>query len=112
MLTGIPACAIPAPKPTCSGAFLPARRKTIAVLLSRSGKTTEVLRSLDYLRPRHPYPWDHPYRVAARLPRSDLSLVLTPVSERAVPTTRSVSGMILAAQLISALVAGGRGLPG
>jgi glucosamine--fructose-6-phosphate aminotransferase (isomerizing) len=37
---------------------------------------------------------------------SDLSLVLTPVSERAVATTRSLSGMILAAQLISAIVAG------
>ncbi|KPK93505.1 MAG: hypothetical protein AMJ88_07380 [Anaerolineae bacterium SM23_ 63] len=81
------------------------KRRTLAILLSRSGETTEVLHALEYLR-------EQEIRVlgitcSADSPlasRSDLTLVLSPVTERAVATTRSVTGMILTLQLIAAIV--------
>jgi glucosamine--fructose-6-phosphate aminotransferase (isomerizing) len=80
-------------------------RKTLAILLSRSGETTEVVHALGYLQ-------DQGIRTlgitcSAESPlasRSDLALVLSPVTERAVATTRSVTGMILTLQLIAAIV--------
>lgn len=106
-LTGIPAHAVPAAEtylfPT---SVLNSKRRTLAVLLSRSGKTTEVNLALDYLRahgvrtigvtcnPGSPLAVD-----------SDLALVLAPVTERSVATTRSLTGMILALGLIAGIVA-------
>jgi glucosamine--fructose-6-phosphate aminotransferase (isomerizing) len=108
MLTGISASASPAAEtylfPT---AALPHGRKILAVLLSRSGKTTEVLRSLEYFQV-HGFPTlgitctaDSPLARA-----SHFSLVLSHLAEQAVATTRSVTGMILAAQLITAILSG------
>lgn len=82
-----------------------ANRRTLAILLSRSGETTEVLHALDYLQDRGiktlgiTCSGDSPLAS-----RSDLALVLSPVSERAIATTRSVTGMILTLQLIAAIV--------
>ncbi len=80
-------------------------RRTLAILLSRSGETTEVLHALDYLQ-------DQGIGVlgitcsgeSPLAARSDLALVLSPVTERAVVTTRSVTGMILTLQLVAAIV--------
>jgi glutamine---fructose-6-phosphate transaminase (isomerizing) len=107
-LTGIPTAAIPAAETFLfPGAYLPRGRKVLVVLLSRSGKTTEVLHSLEYFHV-HGLPSlgitctaDSPLARASRLP-----LVLSPLTEQAVATTRSLTGMILAAQLITAIVAG------
>jgi glucosamine--fructose-6-phosphate aminotransferase (isomerizing) len=85
-------------------------RKTLGVLLSRSGKTTEVVRALDGLRSRGigtigiTCTDDSPLATG-----SDLALVLTPVTERAVATTRSLTGMILATQLLAAIISGDEG---
>ncbi|MBC7233549.1 MAG: SIS domain-containing protein [Chloroflexi bacterium] len=82
------------------------QRKTLAVLISRSGKTTEVVRALDYLR-RHGIRTigitctaDSPLAQGC-----DLALVLTPALDQAVATTRSFTGMTLAAQFLAAIVA-------
>ncbi len=105
--TGIFARAIPAAETYLyPAAFLPSAKKSLAVLLSRSGKTTEVVRSLEFFRENK-----IPTLGITCIPESplalgsDLALLLTPASERAVATTRSLTGMILAVQLISALVA-------
>jgi len=107
-LTNIPARAVPAAEVYLfPRSVLVNDRKTLAVLLSRSGKTTEILQALDYLR-RYGVPTigitcqggsplaDH----------SDLGLVLAPANEQAVVTTRSLTGMIIAVQLIAAIISG------
>jgi len=105
-LTGISARAIPAAD--CylfPQSVLASGRQTLAVLLSRSGKTTEVVRALDYLRSRRiraigiTCTEDSPLAT-----RSDLALLMKPVTERAVATTRSLTGMVLSTQLLAALV--------
>lgn len=107
MATGIFARAIPAAETYIyPQAFLPPGKKTLAVLLSRSGKTTEVVRSLEYLRQKGALTLGITCTPESPLAQgSDLALLLTPASERAVATTRSLTAMILAVQLISALVA-------
>jgi glucosamine--fructose-6-phosphate aminotransferase (isomerizing) len=107
MLTGISAIAIPAAETYLfPDAHVPLDRRNLVVLLSRSGKTTEVLRSLDYFQ-RQSIPTlgvtctsDSPLALT-----SDLGLALTPLSERAVATTRSLTGMILVVQMLSGIVA-------
>jgi glucosamine--fructose-6-phosphate aminotransferase (isomerizing) len=80
-------------------------RETLAVLISRSGKTTEVILALDYLRGKGVRTLaitstpDSPLATG-----SDLSLGLTPLQEQAVATTRSLTGMILTTQLVAAIV--------
>lgn len=105
--TGIFARAIPAAETYLyPDAFLPPGKKTLAVLLSRSGKTSEVVRSLEFFRENKIPTLGITCTPESPLAqRSDLALLLTPASERAVATTRSLTGMILAVQLISALVA-------
>ena len=108
MLTGVSARAVPAAETYLfPQAYLPAGRKTAAVVLSRSGQTTEVMQSLETFQ-GHGMPVmgitctaDSPLSRA-----SDLSLVLTPVTEQAIATTRSLTGMILAVQLVSGVLAG------
>ena len=107
-LTGIPARAIPAAEtylfPTSA---LNSRRKTLAVLLSRSGKTTEVVQALDFLRGMIVRTIGITCTPGSSLASgSDVALLLTPVEERSVATTRSLSGMILALQLMAAIVGG------
>jgi len=79
--------------------------KTVAVLSSRSGKTTEVVNAMRYL---------HEIGIptigitcSAESPlaqESNLPVVMSPVIEQAVVTTRSLTGMILTMQLITAVV--------
>jgi glucosamine--fructose-6-phosphate aminotransferase (isomerizing) len=82
------------------------KRKTLAILSSRSGKTTEVVNAMRHLQDRGiptlgiTCTQDSPLAV-----ESNLSLVLTPVVEQAVITTRSLTGMILTTQLITAIAA-------
>jgi len=107
-LTGIPTRAIPAAEiylfPT---SVLNRGRKTLAVLLSRSGKTTEVVQAVDALRAMGVRTIGITCTPESPLASgSELALVLTPVEERAVATTRSLSGMILALQLLAAFVGG------
>jgi glucosamine--fructose-6-phosphate aminotransferase (isomerizing) len=86
------------------GILVPNRR-TLAILLSRSGETTEVLHALDYLQDQGIKTLGITCSGESPLAsRSDLALVLSPVTERAVATTRSVTGMILTLQLIAAIV--------
>jgi len=106
--TGISARAVPAadnylfPRST-----LVSGRKTLAVLASRSGKTTEIVQALDYLCSRGirtigiTCTEDSPLAT-----RSDLALVLTPATEQAVATTRSLTSMMLTTQLLAGIVSG------
>lgn len=109
-LTGIPTRAVPAAEITLFPAsVLDTRRKTLAVLLSRSGKTTEVVRALDALRSMRVSTIGVTCTPGSPLAvGSDLALVLTPVEERSVATTRSLSGMVLALQLMAGIVEGKR----
>lgn len=107
MLTGISARAVPAAEITIyPSACLLDGRKTLAVLISRSGKTSEVVRSLDFLREASILTLGITCTADSPLAQgSDLALLLTPASEHAVATTRSLTGMILATQLVSGIVA-------
>lgn len=82
------------------------QRRTLAVLISRSGKTTEVVRALEYLRRNDVRTIGITCTVDSPLALGcDLALVLTPAVDQAVATTRSLTGMTLAAQLLAAIVA-------
>lgn len=82
-----------------------ANRRTLAIILSRSGETTEVVHALDYLLDQGVSVLGITCSGESPLAkRSDLALVLSPVTERSVVTTRSVTGMILALQLVAAIV--------
>lgn len=107
-LTDIPARAVPAAEVYLfPRSVLVKDRKTLAVLLSRSGKTTEVLQALDYLRRHGVSTIGITCQGGSPLAdQSDLGLVLAPANEQAVVTTRSLTGMIIALQLISAIISG------
>lgn len=106
-LTGISACALPAGETYLfPEAYLPPGRKTAAILLSRSGRTSEVLRSLEYFRQRGIPTLGITCTAESPLARgSDLSLVLASATERAIAVTRSLTAMMLAGQLVSGIVA-------
>jgi len=82
-----------------------------AILQSRSGSTTEVLRAMESLkRKRVPVLGitcspDSPLATDA-----DLALVLDPVQEKAVTTTRSLTGMMITCQLLATVVGDDTGL--
>ncbi len=88
-----------------SESVLTSNHKNLAVLFSRSGKTTEVIYALDYLRKQG-------IRIigvtcAENSPlaiKSDIALVLTPILERSIVTTHSLTGMLLTTQLLAAIV--------
>lgn len=88
-------------------AVLLAPRQTLAVLISRSGRTTEVVEAMDALQRRGVRTIavtctpDSP--LAARC---QAALLMTPVGEQAVVTTRSFTGMLLATQVLAAVVSG------
>jgi glucosamine--fructose-6-phosphate aminotransferase (isomerizing) len=85
---------------------LVANRKTVGVLLSRSGQTTEVVNALDTLHARAIRVLGVTCTPSSPLGTgSDLAMLLLPVAEQAVATTRSLTGMILTAQLLAAVVA-------
>ena len=106
--TGISARAVPAAEVFLFPSSVLIRgHKTLAVLISRSGKTTEVVRALDYLRGKGVRTLGITCTEGSPLARgSDLALVLTPLAEQAVATTRSLTGMILTTQLVAAIVSG------
>jgi glucosamine--fructose-6-phosphate aminotransferase (isomerizing) len=108
MQAGISARAVPAAEiPLFPGNVLIRGRKTLAVLISRSGKTTEAVRALDDMRSQGIRTVAITCTEGSPLAtRSDLALVLTPVTERAVATTRSLTGMMLTTQLVAAIVSG------
>jgi glucosamine--fructose-6-phosphate aminotransferase (isomerizing) len=108
MQTGIPAHAAAAADvylfPT--GAIA-SHRKTLGVLFSRSGKTTETLRAGRQLHALGMRTLAVTCDASSPLAlESDLTLALAPVQEQAVVTTRSLTGMILAAQFVAAIVSG------
>lgn len=86
---------------------LPRKGNARVVLLSRSGHTTEVVEALDHLKAR-----GVPVLGITCTPDSPLAegadecLILEPVIEKAVTTTRSFTGMVLALQALSGEVAG------
>ena len=93
------------------GSLLRNDRKTLAVILSRSGKTSEVLNALDYLHRRKIPTFGITCQEKSPLAqKSDLALVLKSLVEQAVPTTRSVTGMIITLQLLAAIISGNTGL--
>jgi glutamine---fructose-6-phosphate transaminase (isomerizing) len=107
MLTGITSRAVPAydvyrfPK-----SALNSKRKTVAVLSSRSGQTTEVINALHVLKEHHIPTLGITCTEGSPLAlESDLPFVLASVTEQAVITTRSLTGMILTDQILAALVA-------
>ncbi len=104
--TGISVRAVPAAEcsslPDC--VLVPSRR-TLAILFSRSGQTTEVLEALGDLQKRDVRTIGvtcAPDSPLAR--RSEARIVLAAVAEQAIVTTRSLTGMLLAAQVLAALV--------
>lgn len=89
------------------GSVLRADHKTAAVIMSRSGKTSEIVQALDFLRKSHiPIIGITCHSHSPLADECDISVVLTPLLEQAVPTTRSVVGMIITVQLIAAFVSG------
>jgi glucosamine--fructose-6-phosphate aminotransferase (isomerizing) len=104
--TNITARAVPAAEVYFfPGSLLRNNRKTLAIILSRSGKTTEVLQALDALRHHNVPVFGITCQDNSPLAQKcDLGLVLSPLVEQAVPTTRSVTGMIIALQLLGAII--------
>ena len=85
--------------------FLIDNKRTLAVLCSRSGKTTEVIHALDFLQTRGIRTIGITCTEGSPLAiKSDLPFVLTPATEQAVITTRSLTSMILTIQLIAAII--------
>lgn len=80
--------------------------RTAAVLLSRSGKTTETITAMQRLQERDvPILGITCYAESPLARGTQLSLVLESVQEQAVATTRSLTGMILTIQLLTAILA-------
>jgi glucosamine--fructose-6-phosphate aminotransferase (isomerizing) len=106
--TGISARAVPAAEcslfPDC---VLVPSRKTLAILFSRSGQTTEVVEALADLQKRDVRTIGITCTPDSPLAqRSEASILLDAVAEQAIVTTRSLTGMLLAAQVLAALVSG------
>ena len=89
-----------------SDSVLNKKRKTLAILSSRSGKTTEVVTAMHHLHDQGISTLGVTCTDGSPLAvESTLALVLSPVVEQAVITTRSLTGMILSTQLITAIAA-------
>ena len=106
MQTGIPARAAAAADVSLFPASaIAARSKTVGVLFSRSGRTTETLHAGRQLHALGMRTLAITCDVSSPLAsEGDLSLVLAPLQEQAVVTTRSVTGMILTAQIVAAVI--------
>ncbi len=106
MQTGLSARAVPAAEIYLfPESILVKQRRTLAVLISRSGKTTEIVRALTHLRHNGIRTIGITCTADSPLAQGcDLSLVLMPAVDQAVATTRSLTGMTLAAQLLAAIV--------
>jgi glucosamine--fructose-6-phosphate aminotransferase (isomerizing) len=103
-LTGRPSQAVPASEVFLSPAsVLPDPKSTIAVAISRSGFTTEVLLALEYLKAHHP---SMPViaitcRAGSPLAKLDDAIVLPWADEASVVMTQSWTNMFLAIQLLA-----------
>jgi glucosamine--fructose-6-phosphate aminotransferase (isomerizing) len=104
--TGLPAQTFPAADVSLfPAAALPNGLQSAALLFSRSGKTTETLRALERLQATGICSIGITCEPDSPLAKStDLAFVLNPVSEQAVATTRSLTGMILTAQWLTAML--------
>ncbi len=107
-ITGMPAHAVPASEIMFfPDTVLSKRRTTIPVLISRSGKTTEVVRAAQYLER------ECGIRTVAVTCSGDQALaqtstfaiVLDPAAEKSTVMTRSFSSMLLGLQFLAASVA-------
>lgn len=106
-LTSIPSQSVPsADVYLFPDSFIPKERKTLAVLISRSGKTTETVLAMEIFRQRKISSLAITCDPESPLARGTTQfLALTPVQERAITTTRSLTGMILAMQIVAGIVA-------
>jgi glucosamine--fructose-6-phosphate aminotransferase (isomerizing) len=108
-ITGMPARAVPASEILFfPDRVLGRRRTTIPVLISRSGKTTEVVKTAQYLEQERGIRTvavtchrDGPLAQISALP-----IVLEAAAEKSTVMTRSFSSMLLALQFLAASVAG------
>ncbi len=81
------------------------REDAVVILLSRSGRTTEVLQALDAVHGKGIPVFAITCSGGSPLAEgADYTLVLDSVQEKAVTTTRSLTGMLIALQLIAALI--------
>jgi glucosamine--fructose-6-phosphate aminotransferase (isomerizing) len=112
-VTGMPARAVPASEIM----FFPdnvlgQRRTTVPVLISRSGKTTEVVKAAQYLENergiRTIAVTCHGNEPLAQI--SALPIVLEAAAEKSTVMTRSFSSMLMALQFLAASVAGQKSL--
>jgi glucosamine--fructose-6-phosphate aminotransferase (isomerizing) len=108
-ITGMPARAVPASEILFfPDMVLGQRRTTIPVLISRSGKTTEVVKAAQYLEQERGIRTvavtchrDEPLAQISALP-----IVLEAAAEKSTVMTRSFSSMLLALEFLAASVAG------
>lgn len=107
--TGMPARAVPASEIMFfPDMVLGKRRTTIPVLISRSGKTTEVVKAAQYLERERGIRTIAVtcYGDEALAQTSALPIVLEAAAEKSTVMTRSFSSMLLALQFLAASVAG------
>ena len=106
-ITNMPARAVPASEVMFFPDMVLGKRGTIPVLISRSGKTTEVVRAAQYLERERGIRTIAVtcYNTEPLAQTSALSIVLEPAAEKSTVMTRSFSSMLLALQLLAASVA-------
>jgi len=107
-ITGMPARAVPASEIMFyPDMVLGKRRTTIPVLISRSGRTTEVVRAAEYLEHergiRTIAATCYPEEALAKT--SALSIVLDAAAEKSMVMTRSFSSLLMGLQFLAASVA-------
>jgi glutamine---fructose-6-phosphate transaminase (isomerizing) len=107
-ITGITASAIPTSEAFLSAAStVPRSGRVVAFIISRSGTTSEALIAATYLRQNHPHvttvgvTCNEGTELAARC---EHCIVLPFASERSVVMTQSFTTMLLALQVVAALV--------
>jgi glutamine---fructose-6-phosphate transaminase (isomerizing) len=112
-ITGMPARAVPASEILFfPDTVLNKRRTTIPVLISRSGKTTEVVRAAQYLERERGVRTVAVTCYADQLlaQTSTLPIILNAAAEKSTVMTRSFSSMLMALQYLAASVAGNKKL--
>ena len=109
-ITGTPASAIPTSEAFLSAAStIPRTGSVIAFVISRSGTTSEALLAATYLRDHHPHVTTIGVTCNAETElerRSDFCLSMPFAAEQSVVMTQSFTTMLLALQIVAALIAG------
>lgn len=107
-LTGIPSTAVPPSEVFLSPAStVPRQGKVLAFIISRSGTTSEALLAAAYLREHSPHVVTVGVTCNPDTPledRCDHSIALPHATEKAVVMTQSFTTMLLALQVVAALV--------